>query len=156
MTCPDMACSASDALIILLPFEYIVEFCIQFGDIECLFLLMPSMVQSDERYVISFPVQSEQFHLLLLFYLSGSVHTFLDSQMRLTPFLSFFKGDILWKQHFSWDFGCGFGSLVLPHAYKLWNKSVHAFLSEICISESTLPTVTKRASQFQRPLLHRK
>ena len=43
MTCPDMACSASDALIILLPFEYIVEFCIQFGDIECLFLLMPSM-----------------------------------------------------------------------------------------------------------------
>ena len=88
MTCPDMACSASDALIILLPFEYIVEFCIQFGDIWCLFLLMPSTVQSDERYVIPFPVQSEQFHLLLLFYLSGSVHTFLDSQMRLAPFLS--------------------------------------------------------------------
>ena len=48
-----------------------------------------------------------------------------------------FKGDILGKQHFSWDLGCYFGSLVLPHAYKLWNKSVRDFLSEICISEST-------------------
>ena len=37
-----------------------------------------------------------------------------------------FKRDILWKQHFSWDLGCWFGS-VLPHAYKLWNKSVHDF-----------------------------
>jgi hypothetical protein len=67
-----------------------------------------------------------------------------------------FKGDILWKQHFSWDLGCCFGSLVLPHAYKLWKKSVHDFLSEICISERTPPTVTKRASPFWRPLLRRK
>ena len=29
-------------------------------------------------------------------------------------------------------------------------------MSEICISESTPPTVTKRASQFRRPLLRRK
>ena len=45
---------------------------------------------------------------------------------------------------------------MLPHAYKLWKKSVHDPLSEICISESTPPTVTKRASQFRRPLLRRK
>ena len=31
-----------------------------------------------------------------------------------------------WKQHFSWDLGC-FVSVVLPHACKLWNKSVHFF-----------------------------
>jgi hypothetical protein len=67
-----------------------------------------------------------------------------------------FEGDILRKQHFSWDLGCCFGSLVLQHAYKLWKKSVHDFLSEICISESTPPTVTKQASQFRRPLLRRK
>ena len=35
-------------------------------------------------------------------------------------------------------------------------KSVHDFLSGICISESTQPTVTKQASQFQFPLLCRK
>ena len=64
------------------------------------------------------------------------------------------KGDILWKQHFS--LGCCFGFLVLPHAYKLWKKSVHDLLGEICISESIPPTVTKRASQFRRPLQCRK
>ena len=42
-----------------------------------------------------------------------------------TTFKSF-KGDILWKQHFSWDLGC-FGSLVFPHAYKLWKKSAWFF-----------------------------
>ena len=32
-------------------------------------------------------------------------------------------------------------------------KKVYTFLSDIWISESTPPTVTKRASQFRRPLL---
>ena len=50
----------------------------------------------------------------------------------------------------------GFWVLVLPHAYKLWKKSLHDILSEISISECTPPTVTKRASSFRRPLLRRK
>ena len=37
------------------------------------------------------------------------------------------KGYIFWKQHFFYDLGCSFGSLVRQNAYKLLNKSVHAF-----------------------------
>ena len=40
----------------------------------------------------------------------------------------------------------GFGVLfwfLLPNAYKLVKKSVHDFVSEIRVSESTPPTVTK-------------
>ena len=60
--------------------------------------------------------------------------------MKTTLFLGF--GLVFWGE-----------SLVLPHAL---NKSGHDFLSGICISESTPPTLTKRASQVQRGLLHRK
>ena len=67
----------------------------------------------------------------------------------LSVILQFIKGDILRIQHSSWDLS--FGSLVPPHAYKLWKKSVEDYLSEICISESTWPTVTKRVSQFGAP-----
>ena len=45
---------------------------------------------------------------------------------------------------------------MLPHAYKLSKMSVHDCLSEICISESTPPRVTKQTSPFRRPLLRRK
>ena len=62
----------------------------------------------------------------------------------------------IWNKHFSWDLGWCFGSLVLPHAHKPRKNYVHDFLSEIRISESTPPTVSKRASQFRRPLLRRK
>ena len=92
---------------------------------------------------------------------SWSAHTFITLQGIMSRqggiFLLFavFEGDIF-RKHFSWNLGCCFESLVLPHAYKLWKKSVHDTLSEICISESTPPTVTKRASQFRRPLLRRK
>ena len=54
----------------------------------------------------------------------------------------------------------GFGVLFwvsgAPACLQTLKKSVHDFLSEICISESTPPTVTKRASRFRRPLLSRK
>ena len=55
------------------------------------------------------------------------------------------------KKHFSWDLGCCFVFLVLPHTYTFLKKSVHNFLSEIYISESTPPTVTNRASQYGAP-----
>jgi hypothetical protein len=51
----------------------------------------------------------------------------------------------------------GFGALFwvsgAPARLQTLKKSMHDFLSEICISESTPPTVTKGASHFQRPLL---
>ena len=54
----------------------------------------------------------------------------------------------------------GFGVLFwvsgAPTRIQTLNKSVHDLLSEICISESTPPTVSNRASQFRRPLLRRK
>ena len=43
-----------------------------------------------------------------------------------------------------------------PTRTQTLKKSVHDFLSEICIAESTPHTITKRASQFRRPLLRRK
>ena len=56
----------------------------------------------------------------------------------------------------------GFGGLFLvsgnPTRIQTLKKvcRLHDFLSEICISESTPPTVNKRVSQFRRPLLRRK
>jgi hypothetical protein len=53
----------------------------------------------------------------------------------------------------------GFGMFWVsgvPTRIQTLKKVCMIFLSEICISESTPPTATKRASQFRRPLLRRK
>ena len=62
------------------------------------------------------------------------------------------KGTYYEKQHFSWDLG-----LWCSHTHTNFEKSLYMiFLSEICISESTPPTVTKRSGKFRCPLLRRK
>ena len=54
-------------------------------------------------------------------------------------------------------FGVLFGFSGAPTRIQTLKKvSTYVFLSEICISESTPPTVAKQASQFRRPLLRRK
>ena len=68
----------------------------------------------------------------------------------------FIKGDTWWKQPISWNFVYCLGSLVLLHTYKLWNKSVHAFLREICISESSLHRLQLPNEQVSFGLLGRR
>ena len=57
-----------------------------------------------------------------------------------------FKGDILWKQHFSWDLRCCFGSLVLPHAYK---QIFHSWILW-CVPESSNARLPSRKSKISQ------
>ena len=66
------------------------------------------------------------------------------------------KGTSYENNNFPGNWGVVLG-LWCSHTHTNFEKkSVHDFWSEICISESTPPTVTKRASQFRHPFLRRK
>ena len=60
----------------------------------------------------------------------------------------------LWKTHFFGIWGIVLG-LWCSNRHTNFEKSLYRIFRMRCISESTLPTVTKRVSQFRRPLLRK-